>query len=162
MTVLRKLAIPAAVAVLLFMANIPPEPSRHLLGIQLIGDAKAIFGVRRRTRRRSLFFGYEAGRAAAEAQQSDSSQKSTSSEQNSTSQQSGTSQKTTEPKHAATATQPHSAKTGKPLPLGTVVPSLPSGCSPTTSGDIEYYHCGSDYYRAVFQGNNLVYVTAKP
>ena len=44
MTSIRKLAVLASVAVLLFMANISPEPSRHLLGIQLISDANAIFG----------------------------------------------------------------------------------------------------------------------
>ena len=50
----------------------------------------------------------------------------------------------------------------EPLPLGTVVPALPEGCSSMTSGGVEYYQCGSDYYRAAFQGSQLVYVTAKP
>jgi hypothetical protein len=27
---------------------------------------------------------------------------------------------------------------------------------------VEYYYCGGNFYRAVFQGNNLVYVTAQP
>jgi hypothetical protein len=57
---------------------------------------------------------------------------------------------------------PQPADTGKPLPLGTVVSALPAGCTPTTAGSVEYYHCGPNYYRAAFQGNSLVYVTAKP
>jgi hypothetical protein len=48
------------------------------------------------------------------------------------------------------------------LPLGTVVQQLPAGCTKTSSGGVEYYKCGSDYYRAAFQSNNLVYVTAQP
>ena len=31
-----------------------------------------------------------------------------------------------------------------------------------TSGGVEYYQCGKNYYRAAFQGSQLVYVTAKP
>jgi hypothetical protein len=27
---------------------------------------------------------------------------------------------------------------------------------------VDYYYCGGNFYRAVFQGNNLVYVTAQP
>lgn len=48
------------------------------------------------------------------------------------------------------------------LPLGTVVSTLPAGCVSTAVSGVEYYHCGVNYYRAVFQGNNLVYVTAQP
>ena len=29
-------------------------------------------------------------------------------------------------------------------------------------GGVDYYKCGVNYYRAAFQGNNLVYVTTKP
>jgi hypothetical protein len=48
------------------------------------------------------------------------------------------------------------------LPLGTVVTALPVGCTSTPGGGVEYYYCGGNFYRAVFQGNQLVYVTAKP
>jgi hypothetical protein len=27
---------------------------------------------------------------------------------------------------------------------------------------VDYQYCGGNFYRAVFQGNTLVYVTAKP
>ncbi len=57
---------------------------------------------------------------------------------------------------------PPPAATGKPLPLGTVVSALPTGCTSTPVGGVEYYYCGGNFYRAVFQGNKLVYVTAKP
>jgi hypothetical protein len=156
MTTIRKLAVLAPVAVLLFMADVPPEPSRVPLGIKLISDAHAIFGVRRRTRRRSLAFGYMAGSEAAHAADASSASAS------SASQQPAQSAAAPPPKPAATVPPPKPAATGGALALGTVVSALPAGCAQTAAGGVEYYHCGANYYRAVFQGNNLVYVTAKP
>lgn len=50
-----------------------------------------------------------------------------------------------------------------PVPVGTVVSALPHGCAPISIGGTEYYNCAPGvYYRAAFQGNNLVYVSAKP
>jgi hypothetical protein len=63
---------------------------------------------------------------------------------------------------AAPATLSAPQTSGKPLPLGTVVSSLPPGCVPTPVGGVEYYYGGGNFYRAAFQGNKLVYVTAKP
>jgi cobalamin biosynthesis Mg chelatase CobN len=63
---------------------------------------------------------------------------------------------------AAAAPPAPAAAAGAPLPLGTVVAALPAGCTPTPVGGKEYYYCGGTFYRAAFQGNNLVYVTAKP
>jgi hypothetical protein len=47
-------------------------------------------------------------------------------------------------------------------PPGTVVTALPAGCTSTPVGGVEYYYCGGNFSRAVFQGNSLVYVTAQP
>ena len=63
---------------------------------------------------------------------------------------------------SAPAPAPAAAPAAGALPLGTVVPSLPSGCTQMTSGGVQYYKCGADYYRSAFQGTNLVYVTAQP
>jgi hypothetical protein len=54
------------------------------------------------------------------------------------------------------------AAAGKPLPLGIVISALPAGCVSTPVGGEEYYYCGGNFYRAMFQGNTLVYVTAQP
>ncbi len=52
---------------------------------------------------------------------------------------------------------------GGPLPVGTVVQSLPSGCVPTVINGVQYYNCApGTYCRAAFQGTNLVYVSAQP
>lgn len=60
------------------------------------------------------------------------------------------------------APAPAAAPSSGALPLGTIVASLPSGCSQMTSGGVQYYKCGADYYRTAFQGTNLVYVTTQP
>ena len=50
-----------------------------------------------------------------------------------------------------------------PVPVGTVVHALPPGCVATPIGGVQYYNCAPGvYYRAAFQGNNLVYVAAQP
>jgi hypothetical protein len=54
------------------------------------------------------------------------------------------------------------AAAAKPLPLGTVVASLPDGCTPTPVGGVNYYYCSGNFYQAVYQGSELKYVTAKP
>jgi biotin carboxyl carrier protein len=42
--------------------------------------------------------------------------------------------------------------------IGTVVTTLPAGCTAAPVGGVEYHRCGSSFYRSAFQGNNLVYV----
>jgi hypothetical protein len=63
---------------------------------------------------------------------------------------------------AAAMPPPPPAAAGTPLPLGTVVSALPPGCVATPAGGAQYYYCGGNFYRAVFQGNQLVYVTTQP
>ena len=71
-------------------------------------------------------------------------------------------QKTAEAQKQAAAAQQGAAGAGKAMPLGTVVPSLPSGCSSVPSGGVNYYKCGSDTYQAVYEGSTLKYVTTSP
>jgi hypothetical protein len=65
------------------------------------------------------------------------------------------------PQTVVVQTAPAPATSGA-LPIGTVVAALPAGCSTMTMSGVEYYKCGPDYYRAAYQGTNLVYVTAQP
>jgi flagellar motility protein MotE (MotC chaperone) len=55
----------------------------------------------------------------------------------------------------------NNTNTGK-LPVGTIVSTLPNGYVALQVGDVEYYKCGEDYYRAAYQGSNVVYVTTDP
>ena len=65
------------------------------------------------------------------------------------------------PQQQPVAPQQHPAASGG-LPLGTVVSSLPAGCTQTAQGGITYYNCGGDFYQAVFEGSTLKYVTTNP
>lgn len=71
-------------------------------------------------------------------------------------------QQAAEAQAQAAAAQQQAAAAAGPLPVGTVATTLPAGCVTTPVGGVEYFHCGHDYYRAAFQGNNLVYVTTEP
>lgn len=133
-----KITVAAIALVLMLIADVP------VLFEQLVPEAHAIFGVRRRAARRGVVVGYtmgEASASAAAANQAASAQKQSA---------------------APAPASPPPAATGKPLPLGTVVSALPAGCTSTPVGGVEYYYCGGNFYRAVFQGNQLVYVTAQP
>ena len=48
------------------------------------------------------------------------------------------------------------------LPIGTMVPSLPPGCTSTVIGGVNYFYCGGVYYRAGFQGSSIVYIVSVP
>lgn len=51
---------------------------------------------------------------------------------------------------------------GAAVPIGTVVPNLPSGCNSIVIGGVNYFNCAGVYYRAGFQGNNVVYIVSAP
>jgi len=138
-----KIAILATSLVLMLMADVP------VLTELLVPEAEAILGVRRRALRRGVIIGSTAAASEAAA---------TSHQQTATQQPAPAQQQAAPAAHAA----PPPAATGKPLPLGAVVSALPTGCTSTPVGGVEYYYCGGNFYRAVFQGNKLVYVTAKP
>jgi hypothetical protein len=138
----------------------------------LVPDTHAILGVWRRHARRWAVVGTAAvattaavaaaGATAAAASESAAAQQQAAAAQHQAAaaqQQAAAAQQ-----HAAIATPPAPAPAtaGKELPLGTVVHMLPAGCVTTPVGGVEYYYCGGNFYRAVFQGNSLVYVTARP
>jgi hypothetical protein len=49
-----------------------------------------------------------------------------------------------------------------PVPIGTVVSMLPPGCVSQVISGVSYMVCGNTFYRAAFQGSNLVYVASQP
>jgi hypothetical protein len=165
----RKPALLGASFILLFMAEVAPHAP---LGFDFPGKAQAVVGrpltpvsvagVARRTavRTTAVVATTTAASASAASAQSATAQQqaATAQQQSATAQQ----QSATAQQQAAATQQTAATPSGQALPLGTVVAALPSGCSQTTASGIEYYKCGANYYRAVFQGNNLVYVTAKP
>ena len=142
---LKPLVLGSALAAL-FAADLAPDSP---LGMRFVGDAHAIIGVplspvsyagvARRTTRRVVAVEATAATAA-------------------------TATAATASAAAAAAAQP------KPPPPAAAparrfrsAPALPPGCVATPISGVEYYNCAPGvYYRAVFQGNNLVYVATQP
>ena len=63
---------------------------------------------------------------------------------------------------AATAPPPPpQPSTVSAVPIGTVVQALPAGCTSVAVSGVNYYDCGGVFYKAAFQGNNLVYVVVQ-
>jgi hypothetical protein len=74
---------------------------------------------------------------------------------------------------AATATAAAAASAPKPaappaappavsaVPIGTVVQTLPAGCTSVVVSGVSYSDCGGVFYKSAFQGNNLVYVVVE-
>ena len=168
-TILKSAVIGSALAVILFGAIETQAP----LGIRLVPDAHAIIGlpftplsfagVARRTAFRTMMWSGAAASAssaaAAQHQAAAAQQQAAAAQQQAAAAQ----QQAAAAQHqAAAAAAPPPAAAGHILPLGTVVSSLPAGCISTPVGGRDYFYCGGNFYRAAFQGNNLVYVTAKP
>lgn len=166
-TMSKVAAYAASLSVLLSVAVAPESP----LGLQFLPEAHAIVGapvtpvsvagVARRTTRRTVVVASTTAATQSSAQAATAQQQSaTAQQQSATAQQ----QSATAQQQAAAAPQPAAAPAAAAgaLPLGTVVPALPAGCTQVAQGGVEYSKCGANYYRAVFQGNNLVYVTAQP
>jgi hypothetical protein len=129
--------------VTLFLADVAPEAP---FGIDLVREAAAIIGapltpmsyagVARRTTRRVVAVEATAASAATASAAAAT---------------------------AAAQPKPPPPQAAGPVPIGTVVRTLPAGCVATPIGGVEYYNCAPGvYYRAAFQGNNLVYVSAQP
>jgi hypothetical protein len=150
---LKALVITTAIP-LSYLAGISPEAP---MGLALLQDAHAVVGapltpasaagVARRTTRRVV---------VAESASTQQQQAATAQQQSATAQQ----QSATAQQQSATAQQQAAAAARPPgaPPVGTVVSALPAGCKPETRDGVEYQNCGGVYYRAAFQGNNLVYV----
>ena len=164
MKTILKIAATTIALVLMLIADIP------LLPVQLVPEAHAVLGVRRRT---AVVVGATV-HAADSAQMAQSQQQAAAAQQQAAASQqqaaAAQQQATAAKQDAAAAKQqaaaappaPPAAAAGTLLPLGTVVSALPAGCVSTPVGGVEYYYCGGNFYRAMFQGNTLVYVTAQP
>jgi hypothetical protein len=136
-----KISIFIPFAFLMFIIDVPQQQTQFPY-FQLVSEAHAIFGVRRRALRRGVVIG--SSMAATEAAVTHSA----------------------EPAPAAPVQQQPAAVQQQSgaglLPMGKIVSTLPKGCTTLQASGVEYYHCGVNYYRATFQGNKLIYVTSQP
>jgi hypothetical protein len=131
----------ATLLVLMMVVDIP------LLPVELVPDAEAIFGVRRRTAVIAYSAGAASGAAAASAKQQQTAPPP---------QQAPPPQPAAAPQQQASPPQPVSA-----VPVGTVVETLPGKCVAVTVANVSYQDCEGTFYRAAFKANNLVYVSVE-
>jgi hypothetical protein len=119
---IRKIVATGMILGSMIMANIP------LLPLELVPEAQAIFGVRRRT----AVVAYSAGAASRKA--------------------AAPQQAAPAPQPAAPAPSPSA------VPIGSVVETLPQKCIAVTVANNQYQDCNNTFYRAAFMGDKLVYV----
>ena len=132
-----------------------------LADLALVPEAHAILGVRRRT---AVVVGTEV-HAEDSVQIAQAQQQTAAAQQQAAAAKQETAvaqQQAAAAQAAAARPAPPPAAAGTPLPMGTVVAARPAGCVSTPVSGVEYYYCGGNFYRAVFQGNTLVYVTTQP
>jgi len=136
-TILQIITI-AIVLILTIIVDIP------ILPVELVPDADAVMGVRRRTRRRTaVVVGSTTAAATASAEASQQPAAPT-------------------PQEAAPAQQQAAAaQSASGVPVGTVVQALPTGCTAVTVSSTQYQDCAGSFYKTAFQGNNLIYVVVQ-
>ena len=138
MKTILKITTIAIVLILTIIVDIP------ILPVELVPDADAIMGVRRRTRRRTaVVVGSTTAAATASAEASQQPAAPT-------------------PQQAAPAQQQAAAaQSASGVPVGTVVQALPAGCTAVTVSSTQYQDCAGSFYKTAFQGNNLIYVVVQ-
>ena len=129
-------------------------------------DAQAVHAHRATRRRTAVVVSHvvrEDEQQKAAAANAASVEQSTAAQQSATAaQQSATAaQQSATAAQQSAAAQQQAAAAGS-LPVGTVTAALPAGCATSVVGGAQYYHCGNDWYRGAFQGDNLVYMTTAP
>jgi hypothetical protein len=152
----------------LFLAEVAPEAP---LGLAMPREAAAIVGapltpvsvagVARRTTRRVVVASSATTTAAVAS--SSAAASATAQQQAVAQQQAATAQQQQAVAKQQAEVAQQQAQAAGVVPVGTVAAALPAGCVATPKEGVEYYQCGPNYYRAAFQGNNLVYVSvARP
>jgi hypothetical protein len=95
--------------------------------------------------------------AAAQSAQASAAQAQSASQASAAQAQAAQAQAQAATASAASAQAAAARPAGAPA-VGSVVATLPAGCVPAQKDGVEYQNCGGVYYRAAFQGSNLVYV----
>jgi hypothetical protein len=162
MKITEKIAVTTLLLGVMLIADIPILPGIPTLTVELVPEAQAIFGVRRRVRRRTAVVAYSAGAATsatAAAASSASQQQAAAAQQ----QAAAANQEAAAAKQEAAVAQQQlaAAQSASGVPIGTVADALPAGCTAVTVGNSEYQDCGGSFYKAAFQGNKLVYVVVQ-
>ena len=149
MKTILKIAAATIILVVMIIADIP------LLPVQLVPEAQAVLGVRRRAVRRTavVVSSADAAAVATSQQQAAAAQQQAAA----ANQEAAAAQQ----QAAVAQQQAAAAQATSGVPVGTVAQALPAGCKPVTVSNVEYQDCSGSFYKTAFQGNNLVYVVVK-
>jgi len=60
------------------------------------------------------------------------------------------------------AAEAKAAAAKAPPAVGTIVTTLPAGCSQTKLNNVDYLRCGSTYYKPTMAGDTAVFVVSQP
>lgn len=153
MQILQRCLIPAAIALMILVADIP------LLPVELVGEANAVFGVRRRTAVVAYSAGSSRASSTAQQQAAAAQQQAYAAQQ----QAAAAEKEAAAAKQEAAAAQQQlaAAQAAAGAPIGSIAQSLPAGCQPVVAANVQYQKCGPSFYRAAFQGNSLIYVVVE-
>jgi hypothetical protein len=148
------------------IANFQPDSP---LGLSFVGNAEAIIGMpwtplsfagvaRRSMYRQAAWNAAAINASAANAAAANMAYANAAAAQASAANAAAAQTAATNAAAAAAAAQRAAAS----LPIGTTVPYLPPNCSSTVINGVNYFNCGGVFYRAGFQGNNVVYIVSVP
>ena len=163
------LPVSIAIAAVLLAAGLmsPPglfvAPAEAVIGRPLTPMSGA--GVARRTTRRTVYATTAVASTAVASSNATAAYNAAYDQQAAAAQQQAAAaqqQAAAAQQQAALATQ-QAAQAQQALPIGSVLPSLPSGCESTSVGGQSYFTCGGNWYRPVMQNGNIAYsVVANP
>ncbi|MFC1819163.1 hypothetical protein ACFL0B_08775 [Thermodesulfobacteriota bacterium] len=147
-TILR-ISATLSVLVVMLIIDIP------ILPVELVPEAQAILGARRRTARRTavVVSSADAAAVATSQQQAAAAQQQAAA----ANQEAAAAQQ----QAAVAQQQTAAAQAAGGVPVGTVVQALPAGCKAVTVSNTQYQDCVGSFYKTAFQGNNLVYVVVQ-
>ena len=163
------ISIAMAVSVLiLLVANFVPNSS---LQLGLVGNAEAIIGLpftpfsiagaaRRSMYREAAWNAAAINAASANAAAANMAAANAAAAQAAAANANAAAAQAAAANAAAAAAAAHAAQAA--LPIGSTVPYLPPNCTSSLISGINYFNCNGVFYRAGFQGNQVVYIVSKP
>jgi type II secretory pathway pseudopilin PulG len=164
-TFFKPFALAAGVCAMMFLADVPET----MLGVSFVREAKAFVMVAHPPRPMAVVgavavttavVASSSARAstAAQANANAASQANQAAAQANQSAAQANQAAADAKAAAATAKQPPPG----PPPVGTMVTTLPAGCSQTKLNNVDYLRCGSTYYKPALVGDTAVFVVSQP
>ncbi len=157
-TFFKPFALAAGVFAMMFLADVPAA----MLGVSFVREAEAFVVVARPPRPMAVMGAVAvttAVVASSSAKASAAAQANANAAAQANQAAAQANQAAAEAKAAAaTAQQPPPG----PPPVGTMVTTLPAGCSQTKLNNVDYLRCGSTYYKPTMVGDTAVFVVSQP